>query len=150
MHHMLNIGLDRQCFPHPSHNNIDPFVGPQKLDLHGYSVGASQLAVRWWLQMTVAPYASERWKGREGEQRNLPITLVTGFGSSSATYSPKLRPALLELLRGMGLAADMNRSNPGRIEVELRKRDLPLLLRCFTLQKLRAEGLEDMKSPVKT
>ncbi|CAL1129193.1 unnamed protein product [Cladocopium goreaui] len=100
-------------------------AGPQKLDLHGYSVGASQLAVRWWLQMTVAPYlASERWKiGHEGEwtSRNLPITLVTGFGSSLATYSPKLRPALLELLRGMGLAAEMNRSNPGRIEVELER-----------------------------
>ena len=142
----LNIGLDRQCFLHfPSHN-IDPFVpGPQKLDLHGYSVGASQLAVRWWLQMTVAPYlASERWKiGHEGEwtSRNLPITLVTGFGSSLATYSPKLRPALLELLRGMGLAAEMNRSNPGRIEVKLRIRDMPLLLRCFTLQNPRAEGV---------
>ena len=73
------IGDGQYMFPKFSRPKIVP--GPQQLDLHGYSVGASQWAVRWWLEMTVAPYlaSASRWVGEGEISKKLPITLVTGW-----------------------------------------------------------------------
>eukprot|EP00438_Fugacium_kawagutii_P003513 Skav229082 [mRNA] locus=scaffold157:194399:195664:- [translate_table: standard] len=112
--------------------------GNTVLDLHGFSLGASHLAVRWWLQMRVAPALSG------GIHR---VTLVTGYGSSaqdmhrmhgrSNAGDAKLRSFLLEMLHAMGIRAEVNSSNKGRIEVDLKHQDLPVLLRCYA--KLREE-----------
>ena len=105
--------------------------GHEILDLHGYSVGASQLAVCWWLQMTVAPYLQERWIQNDPKSTSkfYQITLVTGFGSL------KIQSVLVQMLKGMGIETQIHPTNPGRILASLRPADLPLLLRCFTLPK---------------
>ena len=108
--------------------------GHQKLDLHGYSAGASEFAVRWWLEMKVAPILQGLTKARNSsDQILLQISLVTGFGSSlqDLGYTPVLRPFLLQILKEMGLVAQVT-SNQGRIQVDLRSKDLATLLDCFS------------------
>jgi len=58
--------------------------------------------------------------------------LVTGFGSSlqDLGHKPVLRPFLLQILKEMGLVAQVT-SNQGRIQVDLRSTDLATLLNCF-------------------
>ena len=85
-----------------------------KLDLHSFSEGAAETAVRWWL--------GERWPATSAAPKQLII--VTGWGKSrSATQDSDVRERVAGVLIELGVAM-LPTNNPGRLVVDQASRCL--------------------------
>ncbi|CAJ1360492.1 unnamed protein product [Effrenium voratum] len=100
---------------------------PRIIDLHELSEGAAQLAVRWWLATLVAPSIGKRLRASEAYK----CIIITGYGRSRKGWGTSdVQAAVLNMLRTLKLSAGVLESNAGRLQLVLRKRNMPLLQQC--------------------
>ena len=128
--HVFVCGLSANVFPTVMK------ATPHTIDLHELSEGAAQLAVRWWLATLVAPSIGKGLRASEA----FKCIIITGYGRSRKEWSTSdVRAAVLNMLRALKLSAGVLESNAGRLQLVLRKRDMPLLQQCFK-QEARRRG----------
>ena len=91
--------------------------GPTLLDLHELFAGAGWMAVRWWLLEVLPPQLSSKKHSR--------CIIITGWAKSRPTWQKSdVQAFVLDKLKGHGIAAEVQNSNQGRLELNLTTSDL--------------------------
>ncbi|CAJ1336076.1 unnamed protein product [Effrenium voratum] len=115
---------------------------PRIIDLHELSEGAAQLAVRWWLATLVAPSIGKGLGASEAYE----CIIITGYGRSRKGWGTSdVQAAVLNMLRTLKLSAGVLEINAGRLQLVLRKCNMPLLQQCVKQQARRRKG--DVRRP---
>ena len=102
--------------------------GPAVLDVHDMSTGAGWIAVRWWLLEVLPPLLSSK-------QPRCCI-IITGWGKSRAIWQKSdVQTGIQDNLKSHGIAAEVQRMNPGRLELHLTTWDLAAFRGKLEMQK---------------
>eukprot|EP00434_Breviolum_minutum_P009870 symbB.v1.2.008696.t1/scaffold543.1/size336731/9 len=93
-----------------------------EVDVHSLSEGSTCLTLKWWLATTV--------KNILVRKKSLTCRIVTGWGKTRKAWDiSDLRAAALAMLKNLGLQAQIDPRNPGRLLLFLKEHDLGKLQR---------------------